>query len=280
MTQTWKQSRRALVALAAACTLAFGAAACGGSGDDGGSATVDGVTLLNAGKLTTCTHLPYKPFEFKQGDKVVGFDVAMLDLLADDLGVDQKVVDIGWNQITSGAVFAADKCEIGFGAMTITDERAKSVKFSDPYFNATQALLVRKSDPYKSLADLKGKKLGVQTDTTGQIYAEDHKDEFGYTIVVYDDSITEFEGVKSGKVDAAINDNAPLYQFSKTNPDTEVTAEFDTGEHYGFAVKKDDANAKKLVEKLNAAIADAKKDGTYEKLFKKWFGKLPQKVNE
>lgn len=276
VTSRTKRSRLAITAIAAATALI--ASGCGSSDD---AASVDGINLVAADTLTTCTHLPYKPFEFTDDDgKVVGFDVSMLDLLADSLGIKQEVVDIEWSQITSGAAFAADKCEAGFGAMTITDERAEAVDFSDPYFDATQALLVRTEDGYADLSDLDGMKLGVQTDTTGQIYAEDNAEEFGYDVVVYDDSITEFEGVRSGKVAAAINDNAPLYEFVKSNDDTEVTAEFDTGEQYGFAFVKDDENAGKLIDKFNEALAAAKDDGTYDDEFEKWFGKLPAEVNK
>lgn len=268
-------TRTALTAVAAISALALSACSSG----SGGSA--DGIDLIAADTLTTCTHLPYKPFEFTDDDgKVVGFDVSMLDLLANALDVEQKVVDIEWSQITSGAAFAAGKCEVGFGAMTITEERANSVDFSDPYFNATQALLVRTADGYSSLADLDGKKLGVQTDTTGQIYAQENAEEYGYEIVVFDDSITGFLAVSSGKVDAAMNDNAPLYEYVKENPDTEVTAEFDTGEQYGFAFVKDDENSAKLIEKFNEALATAKSDGTYDSEFEKWFGKLPAEVNK
>ncbi|MGH3414804.1 MAG: transporter substrate-binding domain-containing protein [Marmoricola sp.] len=249
--------------------------ACGGS--SGG--TANGVQLVKAKTLTVCTHLPYKPFEFTKGGKVVGFDASMLQKLADDLGVKMNVVSIGWNQITGGAAFAANQCDLGMGAATITPERKKSVQFSDPYFNATQALLVTKKSPYKGLADLKGKKLGVQTDTTGQIYANKYAKKYGYTTVVFDDSLSEFNAVKTGAVDAAINDNGPEYNFANQNSGAEVTKEFNTGEHYGFMAKKGDANATKLVNRLNTVIAKTKKDGSYQQIFKKWFGTAPKNVN-
>ena len=81
--------------------------------------------------------------------------------------------------------------------------------------------------------------------------------------------------MKAGTVDAAINDNGVLYDFAKSNPETEVTAEFATNEKYGFAGLRDDANATKLMDKLNAAIAESKDNGEYDKIYKKWFGTLP-----
>jgi len=272
MTSSARRVRRLIVA-ATALFAVLGVSACGGD-DDGGSAK--GIDLVGEGKLTVCTHLPYKPFEFRDdsGD-VVGFDVDMLDLLAKDLDVDIEVVDTAWAQIMSGAVFASQKCDVGMGAMSITPERDKALLISDPYFDATQALLVPSDKAYGDLSDLEGKKLGVQTDTTGQEYAEAHADEFGYEMIVFDDSLSELNAVKTGKVDAAINDNGPLYDFSKQNSDTEITAEFDTGEQYGFPAKPDDENAKKLIDRLNELLAKAKKDGTYDKIYKKWFGTAP-----
>lgn len=261
------------------CVGLIGLALSACSQDEGG--TVDGIELVDANALTVCTHLPYKPFQFSndQGE-VVGFDVDMLGLLADDLGVEEKVVSMDWNQITSAAVFAAHKCDIAMGGATITDKRAEAVLFSEPYFNATQALLVKKDSDIQGLADLKGKRLAVQTDTTGALYAEKHVDEHGYTNVVFDDLALLTTAVSAGKTAAAIGDNGPFYQYAEDNPGTKVATELDTGEQYGFLAKKDDPNAKKLVERLNGLIADARESGEYDRIYKKWFGHAPADSNE
>ncbi|ERJ20647.1 Glutamine ABC transporter periplasmic glutamine-binding protein [Salinisphaera shabanensis E1L3A] len=266
-----------LAVLFSAGVLALSLSAC--SQDEGG--TVDDIHLVKADALTVCTHIPYKPFQFT-GDngEVVGFDVDLVDLLAQDLGVETNVVSVDWNQITSGAVLAAGKCDLAMGGATITPKREEAVLFSDPYFNATQALLVKKGSDYAGLEDLEGKRLGTQTDTTGAIYAEKHAEEHGYTTVVFDDLALETTAVSAGKVDAAINDNGPLYQYAADNPETEIAAEFDTGERYGFLAKKDDENAQKLIDRLNQALATAKDDGTYDEIFKKWFGQVPGTINE
>ena len=188
---------RRLLAAAAAFTALLALSACGGD-DDGGEAK--GIELVSEDKLTVCTHLPYKPFQYRDDSgEVVGFDVDILDLLAKELDVEMEVVDIAWNPIVSGAVFTSGKCDIGMGAMSITDEREQALLISDPYFDATQALLVPADESYESLEDLDGKKLGVQTDTTGQLYAEEHADENGYEMVVFDDSVTGFNAVKTGR---------------------------------------------------------------------------------
>ncbi|MEU4198149.1 ABC transporter substrate-binding protein [Kribbella sp. NPDC026611] len=273
--------RTTRAAIALAVVLALGLSACGsGDSKSGGSedkAKAAGITLVKPGKLTVCTHLPYKPFQYKDGGKVVGFDVDLLDLVAKDLGIEQEVVNIEWSQITSGAAFAAKKCDMGMGAMTIRADRQKALAITDPYMDATQVLLVKKDSPYKSLADLKGKKIGVQADTTGKDYANAHKAEFGYDVVTFDDLTLQTNNVKSGRVDAGINDNGVLYPFVSENPDTTVAAEFNTGEQYGFAAKKDDPSGTKLVEKFNQLLTKAKSDGSYNEIYKKWFKTEPKK---
>ncbi|MGH3359359.1 MAG: transporter substrate-binding domain-containing protein [Nocardioidaceae bacterium] len=275
MNSPGRRVRKSMAALAAA-SLVLGLSSCG---DDGGEAK--GITLVNEGYLTVCTHLPYKPFQFTDdGGEVVGFDVDLLQLLADDLGVDMEVVDIGWNQITSGAAFSAQKCDVGMGAMTILPERDKALEISDPYFDATQSLLVQADSGYEDLSDLEGEELGVQTDTTGQVYAEEHAEEHGYTPKVFEDSLTEFNAVKSGDIAAAINDNGVLYDYAADNTDTEVTATFNTGEQYGFAALEDDANADELIDRLNDVLAEAKKSGEYDTIYKEWFGQLPEAAGD
>ena len=231
-----------------------------------------GITTVTDGKLKACTHLSYKPFEFKDGAKVVGFDVDLMGLVAEKLGLEQEVVDIEFATITSGAAFAAKKCDAGFGATTINDERKKAVLFSDPYFDSTAALLVKKDSGISDLAGLKGKKLGVQTDTTGQEFAEKEKATNGYTPVVFDDLPTQLAGVLSGRVEGALNDNGPLLVFAKENPSTTVVKEFDTGEQYGLMFKKDDPNGQKLADTANEVLKAAKADGRFNEIYKKWFG--------
>jgi polar amino acid transport system substrate-binding protein len=272
---------RLAVAVASVAVLALALAACGG--DDSGSggksdkAKEAGITLVKPGKLTVCTHLSYKPFEYKDGTKVIGFDVDLLDLVAKDLGVEQEVVSIEWAQVTSGAAFQAKKCDMGMGAMTINQTRKDAIGITSPYMDATQVLLVKKDAPYKTLEDLKGKKVGVQADTTGKDYVLAASKKIGFEVVVFNDLALQTNNVKSGRVDAAVNDNGALYSFVKDNPDTQVAAEFDTGEQYGFGAKKDDPSGTKLVAKFNDLLTKAKSDGTYNEIFKKWFGVEPKK---
>ncbi|MGO4597129.1 ABC transporter substrate-binding protein [Terrabacter sp. 2RAF25] len=265
-------------AVVSATSLAL--AACGSSSDSGsssGSNPSGGPQLVSSDALTVCTHLSYKPFEFKDASgNVVGFDMDLAQNAAKQLGQSKvTIVDIDFASQTSGAVFAAKKCDMAMGAVTINDKRKQSVAFSTPYFSATQALLAKKSAGITDLSSLKGKKLGVQTDTTGQAYGDKNKDANGYETVVFDDLPTEIAGVQSGRVDAAINDNGPLLDFAKANPDFAVVKEFDTGEQYGFLFQKDNPNAAKIKDAFNAALKKSIEDGSYKASYKKWFGSEP-----
>ncbi|MGH1563364.1 transporter substrate-binding domain-containing protein [Mumia sp. DW29H23] len=272
MKVTGRRLGRAAAAAAGALALTVTMAACGGDDGDDSAASVDGIDIVKSGTLTICTNLPYKPFQYPDDSgEIVGFDTDLLGLLADDMGLETEIVDVDWNQVTSGAAFKAGKCDVGMGGMTITPEREAAIAISDPYFEATQALLVKADSGIGGLEDLKGKKLGVQTDTTGEVYANENAAKYGYTPVAFDDLSLEATALKAGRVDAAINDNGVLYDFVKDNPDTAVATEFDTGEEYGFAAEKD-ANGEKLIERLNGVLKTAQEDGTYDEITKKYFG--------
>lgn len=276
-----RSSRSSLASFTA--VLAGGAlvlAGCGGgeAPQAGGSAsTTGGIQLVNAGKLTLCTHLEYKPFEYRDSGsgKVVGFDIDIVEMVAKDMGLaaEAEVVDVPFDQIWSGAALAAKKCDLGIAGMTITPERANTVLFSDPYFDATQALLTKKGSGITNLAQLKGKNLGVQTDTTGQKYAEDNAEANGYNVVVFEDLPTTVNAVRTGRVDAAINDNGVLLDFAKENTDTQVVAEFNTGEQYGVAFAKDGGQA--LATEFNKVLKAARSDGRYDASYQKWLGTAP-----
>lgn len=262
------------LSVAAAAAL-FAVAGCGGDDGDDTTTENDGeIQLIQDGKLTVCTHLPYQPFQFEdESGDVVGFDVDLIDLLADDLGVEQEILNVGeWEQVTSGAIFEANRCDIGMGAMTINDERAEALTISDPYFEATQALIVQADSGYEGLEDLEGELVGVQTGTTGQDYGEENADEFGYTTQNFEDLALQLNALKAGNIAAAINDNGPILDFIKENPDTAMATEFETDEQYGFPAKKDDPNAELIIDRLNELLDQAFEDGTYNEIYQKWFG--------
>jgi polar amino acid transport system substrate-binding protein len=264
--------KRAVIAMLAVAAL--GLAACGEDDEpEGGGGAETSVDLVDEGKLTTCTHLPYKPFQFEEGGKIVGFDVDMIDLVAKKLGVEQAIVDTPFEGIQSGEDLNARKCDIAAAAMTITPEREEKIDFSAPYFDANQALLVKKGSGIKRLEDLVGKTLGVQSGTTGKMYAEENAPD-GVELKDYEDVALELSSVKSGQVAAGINDIPVLLDYVKQNPELEVAAQFETGEQYGFGMKK--GTSQELKRVVDQVIEQARTDGTYDRLYKKWFGVAPE----
>ncbi|MEU1404765.1 transporter substrate-binding domain-containing protein [Streptomyces sp. NPDC005728] len=245
-------------------------AGCSSSDSGSGKTTVKGVHLAKAGQLTTCTHLPYPPFQSEIDGKVQGFDVSLIDLVAKDLGVKQQVLDTPFENFKTGAFLNSGQCDLAAAGMTITAERKKNVDFSDPYFEATQAVLVDKKAGVNSLADVKakGKKLGAQAQTTGEDYARGK----GYDPVSFHSSDAVLNGLRTGQVQAVIIDYPVVQGWlkDKANADAfKVVDNLNTGEQYGFTVKKGNAA---LLAAINKALKDAKADGTYKKIYEQWIG--------
>ncbi|MFD5266184.1 transporter substrate-binding domain-containing protein [Streptomyces sp. NPDC058335] len=243
------------------------------SSDDGGSGSktaAGGVELVKAGQLTTCTHLPYPPFQSEIDGKVQGFDVSLIDLVAEDLDVKQEILDTPFENFKTGAFLNSGECDLAAAGMTITEERKKNVDFSDPYFDATQAVLVNKDAGVDSLAEIKSEnvKLGAQAQTTG----EDYVVKQGFDPVSFESSDAVLNGLRTGQVKAVVIDYPVVQGWlkDKANADAfEIVDNLNTGEQYGFTVKKGNT---KLVAAINKAIADARADGTYKKLYEQWIG--------
>ncbi|MEV2196324.1 transporter substrate-binding domain-containing protein [Streptomyces phaeochromogenes] len=243
-------------------------AGCSSDDDGGKKTTANGVELVKGGQLTTCTHLPYPPFQSEIDGKVQGFDVSIIDLVAKDLGVKQVILDQPFENFKTGGSLNAGQCDLAAAGMTITDERKKNVDFSDPYFEATQAVLADKKSGISSLADLKGKKVGAQAQTTGEEFAKSK----GLDPVSFESSDALLNGLRTGQVKAVVIDYPVVQGWlkDKANADAfEVADNINTGEEYGVTVKKGNT---KLLDAINKALADAKSDGTYKKLYEKWIG--------
>ncbi|MGW6092841.1 transporter substrate-binding domain-containing protein [Streptomyces sp. NPDC055157] len=263
---------RRIAVICAAVALALPLSACSSSGD---GTTVKGAKLIKSGQITTCTHLPYAPFQSEKDGKVVGFDVSMIDLVAEDLGVKQEVVDKSFETIKTGADLNASVCDVAAAGMTITDERKQNLDFSVPYFNATQALLARKGVKAESVEDITEQKLklGSQSSTTGEDFAHSH----GADPQSFESSDAELNGLRTGQVDVIVQDYPVVQNWLKDPANSakfEIVGNLDTGEQYGFAVRKD--GNPKLLAAINQAIKDAKADGTYKKLYEQWIGPMPK----
>jgi polar amino acid transport system substrate-binding protein len=247
-----------LLALAAVASLAL--SACSSTSSGGGE--VDGVKLIKSGTLTLCTNPPYPPFEEKDGDKVVGLDIDVVAEVAKDLGVPLTVVETGFDGIESGTALDAGTCDVAASGMTITEAREAKLDFSDPYFDANQGVLVGKDSGIKDLDGLKGKTVGVQLATTGADFAK----EKGLETKEYEDTGLQVQALRNGDVPAIINDIATLQSY--VDKDFVIGAEFETGEHYGIAVK---TGNKDLLDKVNAALKRITSDGTYDTIYAKYF---------
>ena len=238
-------------------------AACG---DDDDSA---GFSLVRSGTLTVCTDAPYEPFEFEGPDgEFTGFDMDLLRSIARGLDLELSVAVVPFDGIW--LLPAAGECDLVGSAMTITEQRQQAALFSDPYFDADQSLLVRAADREKfaTLASLAGANIGVQTGTTGEIYAQENTPA-GATLVSFDEPAAMFLALVAGDIDAILQD-LPVNGFRQTKDESMVVTEtFPTDEQYGFAVDPDNAG---LIEAVNEQLRRLRSSGEYDTIFEKWFG--------
>lgn len=277
-TTVGKRAPRPRTVLTACATVAGLVLVAGcGNGDEGPGEAAGGVPVVEKGKLTVCTHLPYPPFQFERNGEIVGFDVALVDLAAKNLKVEQKILDTPFENFKTGAFLNSGKCDLAAAGMTITDERKKNVDFSVPYFDATQALLASKKSGATTLADVKAKKLklGAQAETTGESYAKSQ----GFDPVAFESSDAVLNGLRTGQVDAVVIDYPVVQGWLKEKATADAFTlgqNIETGEQYGFSVKKGNDKLRAAIDK---AITDAKADGTYKKIYEEWIGPMPKGVS-
>jgi polar amino acid transport system substrate-binding protein len=228
--------------------------------------------VISPGKLTVCSDIPYAPFEFNDGgsgDTLTGFDVELVRAMAKTLGLTADFKTTPFDSIIPS--LAAGNCDMVASATTITEERKQKVAFTQPYFDADQSLLVRSGDRerYKTLADLKGTTIGVQSGTTGENYAKANTPQ-GATVKDFPGAEDLFNALASGDIDAVLQDfPVNKYRSLKAAGQFAVTETIKTGEQYGFAVAKESTN---LVAALDAALARVRESGEYDTIYKVWFG--------
>lgn len=266
-----KRSKAQMVRAAVATAALLGVSACGAANGSNGSSqsTAPDPTLLRDGTLTVCTSYPYAPFEFEQGGEVVGFDIDLVTQVAEELDVKVAFTNEEFADIETGKVLNANFCDVAISAFSIDGDRARVVDFSSPYFNAAQVMVALKGSTVSSLGGLSGGRIAVQEGTTGETYAMDNQP-LKSQVVSFPNVEDVSSALNGSTVDAAIYDNNIVGDAIKENPNFHVVEEFDTGEQYGMAVKKD-ANVD-LLRVINDVLADMKKDGRYDKIYEKWFG--------
>ncbi|WP_028449625.1 basic amino acid ABC transporter substrate-binding protein [Chitinibacter tainanensis] len=218
------------------------------------------------------TDAAYAPFESQNEKKeIVGFDIEVLKAIAAKGGFQVKFINTPWEGIFA-SLNNGDR-DIVISAVTITPERKQTMDFSEPYFEAKQLIAVNNSSKINKLADLKGKKIGVQTGTTGDEAAQKLLGKTSPNIKRFESTPLAIQELQSGGVDAVIADNGVVVNFIANNGKGKLRTIDDASfakEYYGIAVKKGN---KALLEQINKGLAAIKADGTYDKIYKQYFGK-------
>lgn len=270
------------LALVLAALMVFAFVACNGTGKDNNGAsdasnasnasnTSDTSDTTEKATLVMATNAAFPPYEFKEGDSFAGIDVEIAGKIAEKLGMTLEIKDVEFGSIVGGV--QTGKFDIGMAGMTVTDERLKSVNFSDSYATGIQVVIVKADSAIKSLDDLKGDgsmKFGVQQDTTGDIYASDTVENGGYgkdNVVRYKTGADAVQALKTGKVDAVIIDNEPAKSFVSANEGLSILDGSWVEENYAIAIAKDN---KELLEKVNGALKELTADGTVKSIIDKY----------
>jgi ABC-type amino acid transport substrate-binding protein len=229
------------------------------------------IKTVQPGKLTMGSDTSYPPFESLEGTKPVGFDVELAQAIAKKMGLQLKVISTTWEDIIPG--LEAHKYDVIMTAMPINADREKQINFSDPYIDSDQSIAVVKGSPIKNQAGLKGKVVGVQSETTGQVEAEKIQQVGGLKEIRKFSTIpVAFEALQQGKIDAIINDFPVNSYISMHSGKTTVVSKIPTNEKYGIGIAKTNAS---MLNEVNKALQEVKDDGTYAAIYKKWFGIAP-----
>lgn len=239
--------------LAAACVVSL--AACGSDKKEG-NAEKDEV-------LVVATNAEFPPYEYREGDEVVGIDADISAAIAEKLGMELKIEDMAFDSIVPAVV--SGKADIGVAGMTVDPDRLENVNFSDTYAHASQVIIVKEGSDIKGSADLEGKKVGVQLGTTGDMYAGDYAGEDN--VERFNKGFEAVQSLSQGKIDAVVIDSEPAKAFVKEVEGLVILDEPLTEEDYAIAIAKDN---EELLEKVNAALAELKESGKLDEIVAKY----------
>ena len=239
-----------LIAAALVGTMVLTMAGCGSKTAEttGSEASSDAA----GGTLVMATNAEFPPYEYYEGENVVGIDADIAAAVA-DMAFDSIIP-----AVTSG------KADIGLAGMTVTEDRLENVDFSDTYAHATQVVIVKEDSDIASPDDLEGKKIGVQLGTTGDIYAGDIKDA---TVERYNKGFEAVQALTQDKIDAVVIDGEPAKVFVKENEGLKMLDEAFTEEDYAIAVAKGNDE---LLDKINTALGELKDSGELDKIVDKY----------
>ncbi|GAW93150.1 basic amino acid ABC transporter substrate-binding protein [Calderihabitans maritimus] len=225
------------------------------------------VAILKVG-----TEAAYAPFEYvdEKTGEITGFDAELIKAIAEAIGMEAELQHIDWDglypALNSGEV------DVVISAMTITPEREEEVDFSEPYFEVVQAIAVKEGSEIRSLADLVGKRVGVQANTTGHYAVEQIEGMKEDDISTYPTTPDALMALETGEVEAVVADDPVVANFIKHNPDAGIVMIEDPTvepEFYGIALKEGNP----LREKINEGLKKVKESGKYDEIYAKYFGK-------
>lgn len=214
-------------------------------------------------KLVMATNASFPPYEYYENETIIGIDADIASLIADKLGMELEIKDMEFGSII-GAV-QSGSVDIGVAGMTVNEDRLVSVDFSDAYAQGVQVVIVKEGSEITSIDDLQGKTIGVQENTTGDIYStDDFGDEYVKRYSKGNDAVA---ALSSGIVDAVIIDNEPAKSFVEANEGLKILETEYAVEDYAIAIKKDNTELK---EKINTALAELKEDGSIDAIIDKY----------
>jgi polar amino acid transport system substrate-binding protein len=265
-----KKSRLLLLISALFVSSALVLSACGGDDNDSGSSSSGSgdvsSELITEGTLTVGTDSPFPPFEFGKAPDYEGFDIDLVNEIAKDLELDVSIQDTAFDTIFTDV--AQGKFDMVASAATITPEREQQVDFSDPYYEAEQALLVPTDSDVATVEDLDGLTVGAQDGTTGEAFANDETN--AGSVRGFPQGPAAIAALQNGQVEATIID-LPVAQDAIDKGETgfKLATSIPTGELYGLAFAQD---TPALLAAVNESLASMKTDGRLNELYQKWFG--------
>lgn len=257
------------VVLALAFLFAMSVAACGQKGETVGSSGGEGST-----KIMFATDASYAPMESMDKDKIVGFDIDFLAEVMKVAGLEYEVKNTGWDTMLE-SVKQGTEYHVGISSISITEERKESYDFSIPYFESTNMILVKEGSDINTALDLKDKKVAVQGSTTADILMTEIMGNGNPNLKKFESNVLAFMELENNGVDAAVADIAIVREYAKNNPNTKFKTIEDKenfgSEFYGLAYPK----GSELKAQLDPAIKTILENGTYAKVYEKWFGEQP-----
>ena len=221
------------------------------------------ITTVEPGVLTMATNAYFPPYEYYEGDAIVGIDAEIAAAVAEKLGLELKIEDMEFDSIITAVT--AGKADMGLAGMTVTEERKQNVNFSDSYATGIQAVVVPEDSDIASVDDLEGKKIGVQLGTTGDIYCSDDYGE--ENVEKFNKGNDAIMALVTGKVDAVVIDNEPAKSYVAANEGLKILETEYAVEDYAACIAKENTA---LLDAINGALAELKADGTLEQIVSKY----------